>query len=409
MMQETMRKLVVLALFAYSGAIFAQDVIVKKDGSTIISKVLEVDKKTIKYKKFSNLGGPTYSVDVEEITSINYENGERDVFTETNKKTENTSTTAPAPTGASEASRKINEDYLNSYNNYSVKYTSDKVGGPAKRALFTLAYGENSVIMNDELSASINIGQVSLGNARGQSTPAQFSRTFSKGLGYQYFMNQALLITLTNKTQKTIYVDLANSFYRRGQEASPYYIPKATSTMQSTTGSVSVGIPTFFGAVGVGSSQTNAVSVTTYTQRIIAIPPQTTKSLEPEMLFPKDYNGTEGLTVNYSTSRMGYFPVINIGNQQMSNGDIISFSHENSPIKIGAFITYGFDESMSATETLSIDLYAREMTGFPFPAGAAAYCANAEKFIEKKGSTLSFITVVDDGKGKNGIMTISNQ
>ena len=179
MMQETMRKLVVLALFAYSGAIFAQDVIVKKDGSTIISKVLEVDKKTIKYKKFSNLEGPTYSVDVEEITSINYENGERDVFTETNKKTENTSTTAPAPTGASEASRKINEDYLNSYNNYSVKYASDKVGGPAKRALFTLAYGENSVIMNDELSASINIGQVSLGNARGQSTPAQFSRTFS--------------------------------------------------------------------------------------------------------------------------------------------------------------------------------------------------------------------------------------
>lgn len=38
----------------------AQDVIVKRDGSTIISKVLEVNTGDIKYKKFSNQGGPTY-------------------------------------------------------------------------------------------------------------------------------------------------------------------------------------------------------------------------------------------------------------------------------------------------------------------------------------------------------------
>ena len=38
----------------------AQDVIVKKDGSTILSKVLEVSSTDIKYKKFSNPDGPTY-------------------------------------------------------------------------------------------------------------------------------------------------------------------------------------------------------------------------------------------------------------------------------------------------------------------------------------------------------------
>lgn len=58
----------------------AQDVIVKRDGSTIISKVLEVNTGDIKYKKFSNLDGPTYTIDKADVMAINYENGEKDVF-----------------------------------------------------------------------------------------------------------------------------------------------------------------------------------------------------------------------------------------------------------------------------------------------------------------------------------------
>lgn len=382
----------------------AQDVIVKNDGSTILSKVLEVNQNDIKYKKFSNQDGPTYTINKLEIMSINYENGEKDVFSVSNGNTGNT----PAATSnaTTEASIKMNQDYLNSYNSYSVKYTSNKFGGAAKRAIFTLALSENSVVVNNDISCDIVIGQVSTGNARGASGQVQFSKGLTKGMGYYFFINQALQITLTNRTSKTIYIDLANSFYRRGMESSPYYIPKATSSMQSSTAGVSIGVPTFFGSVGVGSSQTHAVSVTTYTQRIIAIPPHSSSSLEPEMLFPKDYAGTEGLAVNYTTSRMGYYPVINLGKEQFSNGDIIHFTYDSTPIKIGAYITYGFDESISSPEHLSIDLFAREMSGFPYPAGAAAFCANAEKFLKIQGSPLSFITLIDDGTGKNGVMTI---
>ena len=50
----------------------AQDVIVKKDGSTILSKVLEVNPADIKYKKFNNPNGPIYTIDKSEIMSINY-------------------------------------------------------------------------------------------------------------------------------------------------------------------------------------------------------------------------------------------------------------------------------------------------------------------------------------------------
>ena len=47
----------------------AQDVIVKKDGSTVVSKVLEVNQDDIKYKKYSNLDGPTYTIYKKEITA----------------------------------------------------------------------------------------------------------------------------------------------------------------------------------------------------------------------------------------------------------------------------------------------------------------------------------------------------
>ena len=57
---------------------FAQDIIVKKDGSTIMSKVLEIGTSEIKYKKFSNQQGPIYTIARSDVMAINYENGEKE-------------------------------------------------------------------------------------------------------------------------------------------------------------------------------------------------------------------------------------------------------------------------------------------------------------------------------------------
>ena len=45
----------------------AQDVIVKRDGSTILAKVLEMNQDNIKYKKFSNQNGPTYTINLSDV------------------------------------------------------------------------------------------------------------------------------------------------------------------------------------------------------------------------------------------------------------------------------------------------------------------------------------------------------
>ena len=73
-------------MILFSVAAHAQDVIVKKDGGTIVSKVLEIDDTVVKYKKFSNLEGPTYSIAKVEVNCINYENGEKETFSVTEAK-----------------------------------------------------------------------------------------------------------------------------------------------------------------------------------------------------------------------------------------------------------------------------------------------------------------------------------
>ena len=84
-----------LTLLMASVGARAQDIIVKKDGSTITSKVLKITANEIEYKKFTNQDGPTYTVEKSEVLSINYENGERDTFSQTTSTT--TTDTPPQP------------------------------------------------------------------------------------------------------------------------------------------------------------------------------------------------------------------------------------------------------------------------------------------------------------------------
>lgn len=60
-----------------SGSTFAQDVIVKKDGSTIVCRVVELNKSEIVYKKWSEPNGSNYVMERSAASAINYENGKK--------------------------------------------------------------------------------------------------------------------------------------------------------------------------------------------------------------------------------------------------------------------------------------------------------------------------------------------
>jgi hypothetical protein len=71
-------------IFFYSNISLSQDLITKKSGEDIKSKVLEVTTSEIKFKKSDNLDGPIFSLLKTEVLLIRYENGTKDVFNEIN-------------------------------------------------------------------------------------------------------------------------------------------------------------------------------------------------------------------------------------------------------------------------------------------------------------------------------------
>lgn len=66
---------------------FSQDIVTMKDGEDILAKLLEVTTTEIKYKKFDNLNGPTFTIFRSDVLMIRYENGSKDIFAETKNTT----------------------------------------------------------------------------------------------------------------------------------------------------------------------------------------------------------------------------------------------------------------------------------------------------------------------------------
>ena len=77
-----MKQLLVFLLLLCSASVSAQDVIVKKDGSTIVCRVVEVSANEITYKKWSDLNGSNYVMDKSLASAINYESGKKESFSE---------------------------------------------------------------------------------------------------------------------------------------------------------------------------------------------------------------------------------------------------------------------------------------------------------------------------------------
>ncbi len=74
--------LIILLLSTISFLTFAQDIIITKDKEQIHAKILEVSKDDIRYKKFSYQDGPIFTLSMDDVLTIAYENGEVEVYDE---------------------------------------------------------------------------------------------------------------------------------------------------------------------------------------------------------------------------------------------------------------------------------------------------------------------------------------
>lgn len=70
------------AVIALCGMSAAQDLIIHRNGNEQQVKVLEVSSDEVKFKKWSNQSGPTYTVPTADIFMIKYSDGSKDTFAE---------------------------------------------------------------------------------------------------------------------------------------------------------------------------------------------------------------------------------------------------------------------------------------------------------------------------------------
>jgi len=365
-----MKKLIFLLVLVSTLQAIAQDVIVKTDGSTILSKVLEVNTNDIKYKKHSNPKGPTYTINKSEVMSINYENGDRDSFASQN---DNNQTKKDNGGNLSENTRIANESFINQCNSITPIWLKQQKEKKAKHTFNIMKLDENSIIENDDIKQVITFG---LGYSEIKHWGELLdNKDEKKNIDYCYH-NYVLIMKITNKTDKTIYIDLGNTFIVRGDEAQPYFIPSATESSTVSSSGVGVNLGAVTNALGIGGSVgalANGVNVSSgnavgektieFSQRVIAIPPLSSKTLEPQLLF---IGGGKGIpyTEVKNDSDKEYLRIRAKSNyRDLQVGDIIHWNKDDPMVKLSFHLAYSFDETCNEIHRMSIGLYTSETYG----------------------------------------------
>ena len=372
--------LLILFSFVCSNGL-AQDVIVKKDGSTILSKVLEVNTSDIKYKKYSNLDGPTYTILKAELLSINYKNGEKDMF-------DVTATTQEAKLTESLADKR-NVELLNLYNKQYVP--TDKVKHKNSFASsFVLIFGikPTSIMSNRDIEMN-------------------FVREIFKNPHNGYMDYTVYYIVLKNKTDKTIYVDRGNCFrISNGGDAFCYYGDSEQTTINmggGTGATLALGsVANVFGVRGIvgkiadginaGGGSTHSVSKTYMMQRIIAIPPHGSRKLTEEK-YIKTRNGSVIKGASYEKVEAAEtFNFAGIKSKELGlekgmvkKGDVLTFSNNLSPWKRDYYITYSFDENFKIYSYIKAEVFLHQLiglSGFASDSPDGSSSGHHERYIE---------------------------
>lgn len=252
--------LVIPLLFAILTKVNGQDVIVKKDGSSILSRVLEVNPDNIRYKKYSNLDGPVYTVSKSDVLSVNYQNGEIEKFGEV------INNVNPSDTKTNMDYGMKNDELISNINDRSVKYLIEKSDKKAKWLYRLIRIHNQSEMVNEDAKISVFIDHD------------------------KYYTKRAtLMVDVENNTDELLFLDLGNCFFRRNNAAASFFTNSSTTTTTGGFHGWSFGTSTIGSILGIkgslfnrstfGGGVFNSKSTTVYAERIVAIAPHTKYSL----------------------------------------------------------------------------------------------------------------------------------
>ena len=339
---------VTLMLLA-SASLYSQDVIVTKAGDVIPATEIEIGPSSVFYKAVGSDGG-MQKISKADVLAINKKDG-------TKIKMDDGVAAAPAPAAnagavpapaVSEAAKVANEARIRSYNDRMFTVERKISNKKGKIGYCKLSINPQSTMENDDVALSFT------------TTPNYVNE----------YTTYQMVAKVTNKTSKTIYLDLANSFFVRGDEARPYYVPSSTTTTNISSSGGAVNMGAVAGALGIGGSlgtlargvtvggaNTQGTTTVEYSQRIVSIPPHSAINLPEAKFF---YNGMRCFTVlgRINDGLRTYFNI-----EGLMAGDVIHWNENDSPIQFKVIVSYASDEALSAVRNVNTSLYVSDLLG----------------------------------------------
>ena len=342
----------------------AQDTMVTKSGDIKTVYSVEISSSAVFYKSSDAADAQIERIAKEDLFMIKRPDGT--MYDLGNNPATATPTTVAQPVQApqlsdevSEEASRRNREVIESINSYVPKYEG-KVGKECKRVFCVMGIGEGSSMVNDEVELSMVIAA------------PKINESFN-------YCNPMFILSVKNKTAETLYIDLGNTFFVRGGEnTTAYYVPSATSTSSTTGSGVSVNAGAVAGALGIGGglgklasgvnvgggSSSTSVNVT-YSQRLVAVPPMSSKTLDGQPLFLEEGSPCDGLRVtNYSEPMCPWFFFrAKKEDPEFEHGTVHTYSEDLSPLHFSVFLTYSQSEDCNETKRISSSLYLKNIIG----------------------------------------------
>ena len=372
----------------------AQDVLITQEGDVKKVYDVEVGPSTVFYKEADKADAPTLRIKKADVimikrkdgTKYDLGNGNNVVNNSQTAQSPHTQAAAPVATSVSAEAQRLNEEAIRRVNDYNPKYLGDDTDDRCKRLLCLLGYGKDSQIINDDIEIECVTGALDFikfkkGMKEGVSNGAAKSDVPFSDFASKSYANPGIKLRVKNKSGKTLYLDLGNTFIMRKGVAMAYYVPSSTSTSNSSSSGMGVNLGAVAGAVGVGGalgtlasgigvggSSTSATVNTTYSQRVISVPPMSVKELDVQLMFPNVETYCDGFGIQDCGAPNSYLlPEFSFATKESgnyNNGETHNFSEETSPVKFGFFVSYSDTENCQNEKKLAFNLYLRQIIGF---------------------------------------------
>ncbi|MBO4454251.1 MAG: hypothetical protein J5761_04265 [Paludibacteraceae bacterium] len=186
-----------------------------------------------------------------------------------------------------------------------------------------------------------------------------------ESFGRKMFPLPHLLISICNNTERTIYVDLQNSFVVQNGEIFPMF----TNTTDVSTQGSTVGGGVNLGLVGVGGANTSSNSKVTQEQRFIAIPGETKKvlNIEAVMKWGTPWNLNNGCgSIQIFKDRYENYVFIE---QNCIQQGLQEYSGSDNPMSLDFRINYSYSPDMNPSFVNKSVYYTKYCIG-TFPVGS---------------------------------------